>query len=70
MRCLAKDPAERPRSVAALADELRETGLAAGWTAADAARWWSKSRPPPPPKAAAPEAGAKTLPAGRRARRG
>ncbi|MEQ8461460.1 MAG: serine/threonine-protein kinase [Sandaracinaceae bacterium] len=40
LACLAKDPADRPASVAALEDALRETGLAAGWTAARAQAWW------------------------------
>jgi serine/threonine-protein kinase len=39
-RCLAKDPAERFRSVAAFRAELERCGDAGGWTESDAAAWW------------------------------
>jgi tRNA A-37 threonylcarbamoyl transferase component Bud32 len=41
LRCLAKDPARRPPSCAALRDELLAAGLAAPWTAEDSQRWWA-----------------------------
>ena len=41
LRCLAKAADERPASAAAMADEIRATGLAEGWTTAGARRWWS-----------------------------
>ncbi|MDQ3037842.1 MAG: serine/threonine protein kinase [Myxococcota bacterium] len=40
LACLAKTPAERPASAAALADALASCGAAA-WSRDDAARWWS-----------------------------
>jgi len=43
MRCLAKDPAARPQSAAALARELRTTTSANAWTDADAHDWWRRS---------------------------
>ena len=42
MRCLARDPAERPASTEALAEALEATGLAGRWTERDAARWWAE----------------------------
>ncbi len=42
MRCLAKDPKDRPASADALLQALRETGLSAGWTGADARAWWEQ----------------------------
>jgi len=41
MRCLAKEPADRPASSAALMQELEATGLAARWTPARARDWWA-----------------------------
>jgi serine/threonine-protein kinase len=40
MRCLAKDPSDRYRSVAALQAALGECACAGQWTSADAAAWW------------------------------
>jgi serine/threonine protein kinase/CHASE1-domain containing sensor protein len=39
MRCLAKDPAQRPASAEELADALRQTPVEA-WTVEDGRRWW------------------------------
>ena len=39
-RCLAKDPADRFPSAAAIDRELAGCGCAAGWTAERAAEWW------------------------------
>jgi hypothetical protein len=44
MRCLAKAPADRPASSAALMQELEATGLAARWTPARAHAWWAEQR--------------------------
>lgn len=41
MRCLAKDPDDRPQSATELAALLAACGVAR-WTAADGARWWSQ----------------------------
>jgi serine/threonine-protein kinase len=43
LRCLAKSPADRPTSAAALRAELDALDLTA-WTAADADAWWVKFR--------------------------
>ncbi len=43
MRCLAKDPAARPQSAAALARELRSTTSAYAWTDEKADEWWRRS---------------------------
>jgi serine/threonine protein kinase len=45
LSCLAKQPAQRPASAAALRDALLELGLAGGWTTADAQRWWDTEAP-------------------------
>jgi hypothetical protein len=39
LRCLAKQPGDRPRDGAVLADELEQLDLA-GWTVDDARAWW------------------------------
>ncbi len=39
LRCLAKQPADRPSDGAALADDLEQLDLA-GWTVTDARKWW------------------------------
>ena len=43
MRCLAKDPADRPPSAAALREDLRRCADAGKWTDADARRWWEEN---------------------------
>jgi len=40
LRCLAKNPAERYGSAAALREALGECGHYGGWTSQDAATWW------------------------------
>ncbi len=40
LRCLAKNPAERYGSAAALREALGECGQYGGWTSQDAANWW------------------------------
>jgi serine/threonine-protein kinase len=47
MQCLAKAPAERPASAAALGDRLGAVPLASAWTAERAEEWWSMHRPRP-----------------------
>jgi serine/threonine protein kinase len=58
LRCLAKDPSERPADAAELLRELEACAVAGQWTAAEAAAWWaardqggspSPATPPPPP---------------------
>ena len=41
LRCLAKAPAERPASAAALLEELRAIGLARAWGPERARAWWA-----------------------------
>jgi len=43
MRCLAKDPAARPQSAVALAQELRRTAAANTWTDVDGHDWWRRN---------------------------
>jgi serine/threonine-protein kinase len=43
IRCLAKDPAQRPQSAAALLRSLAECGVPK-WTEDDARAWWSRRR--------------------------
>ena len=47
--CLAKAPADRPVSVAAVAERLVaiRTELARPWSEADAAKWWQTHKPSP-----------------------
>jgi serine/threonine-protein kinase len=40
MRCLEKEPDDRPHGAAALKDELVRLNLDAEWTAEAAASWW------------------------------
>ncbi len=40
LRCLAKDPADRYPTAAALREALLECVASGSWTSADAARWW------------------------------
>lgn len=44
LRCLAKDPGERPESAAALAVALQQCPRADAWTRARAAAWWDAER--------------------------
>ena len=48
VRCLAKDPSQRPPSAAALAEALRSCSDAGVWKASDAERWWSEAEQPAP----------------------
>jgi eukaryotic-like serine/threonine-protein kinase len=43
LRCLAKDPAQRPQSAAALLQSLADCG-APEWRDEDARAWWSRRR--------------------------
>jgi eukaryotic-like serine/threonine-protein kinase len=45
MDCLAKDPAARPTIPADLAERLRQSGLAAGWSREHALAWWREREP-------------------------
>jgi serine/threonine protein kinase len=42
LQCLAKSPADRPPSAAALAEAIDRCQPAASWTTADATRWWNE----------------------------
>ena len=42
LRCLAKNPADRPASAAVLLSELEGCKLAHPWTSADAQAWWEE----------------------------
>jgi hypothetical protein len=48
LRCLAKDPNQRPASAGVLAEALHTCADAGGWNAADAERWWAQIETPPP----------------------
>lgn len=45
LRCLAKDPADRPRSAQALADALERLSDVPRWTREDAVSWWQLHQP-------------------------
>ena len=45
MECLAKKPADRPASMAAVAQRLAACGVEP-WSAADAEAWWQSHQPP------------------------
>jgi serine/threonine-protein kinase len=49
LACLAKAPADRPASIADVAERLLaiRAELAPPWTEADATRWWSTHNPSP-----------------------
>lgn len=44
LRCLAKDPNERPQSATELLRELRRCAASGQWSEEDAERWWSGKR--------------------------
>lgn len=44
MTCLAKQPVDRYRSAAALAEALQALPPAGDWTRADAIAWWDRFR--------------------------
>jgi serine/threonine protein kinase len=46
LRCLAKNPADRPAGTRALADELARLEHFGGWTRADADTWWAAFKAP------------------------
>ena len=47
MKCLEKDPQERPQSAAELGRALRSCADAGSWSVEDARAWWSADRPAP-----------------------
>jgi serine/threonine-protein kinase len=62
LRCLAKPPAERFQTAAALREALDACEAAGRWTRADATRWWDHHElPPPEPTPAAAERAEVTL---------
>jgi len=57
LKCLAKNPAERPSSAGALADELDQCPARSTWSKQDAEQWWAtKFRGPGETTVAAPTA--------------
>jgi serine/threonine-protein kinase len=49
MRCLSKNPADRPSDAAVLADLLSKCRVGLPWTEARAHEWWDAQRAPPIP---------------------
>jgi hypothetical protein len=46
LRCLAKNPLDRPAGTRALAEELDQLEVAGSWTRADADAWWAEFKAP------------------------
>ena len=44
MECLSKRPADRPPTMAAVAERLANCGVEP-WTSADAQTWWNEHQP-------------------------
>ena len=55
LRCLAKQPADRPASARVIIEELSLCQPAQPWTRADAESWWKSYRKTPKQNAASPE---------------
>jgi serine/threonine-protein kinase len=55
LRCLAKDPAERPSTIGALSAGLHALGIEARWTEDRAREWWQAHPPPERTGATGPE---------------
>ncbi|MHC2066218.1 protein kinase domain-containing protein [Bremerella sp. T1] len=45
LRCLSKDPHERPQNARQLSKELAACSVEQSWTEADAETWWQRNRP-------------------------
>ncbi len=59
--CLAKDPADRPRSAEVLLERLDAVAFENAWTMQRACRWWDKHNPAPPRTLALPAGGGETV---------
>jgi eukaryotic-like serine/threonine-protein kinase len=46
LRCLKKDPEQRPQSARQLLHELQQCQDAGRWTEEDAEKWWTRHKPP------------------------
>ncbi|MBY0505559.1 MAG: serine/threonine protein kinase [Bryobacteraceae bacterium] len=65
LRCLAKDPDQRPRSAQELAEAIEAAAGIQEWSRTDAARWWSLNLPESPSAAGTPTAQMVSDPEGR-----
>ena len=46
LSCLAKDPADRPRTADDLDQRLADCGVSGDWDSARAKEWWQQHMPP------------------------
>jgi serine/threonine protein kinase len=61
LRCLAKQPTDRPESAVELGKQLRSVPLTDAWSEDQAKRWWAEFRERPAPRTPSPHAATRSI---------